>query len=87
MPFPVGHLDMMHDFSISFHSHVMPLKTLRKVISPDLKLLIENKTPANHRDIFRYKKYNAPARVRTHDLVPGRQTHYQLCHRFTKWSK
>ena len=39
-----------------------------------------NKTPAKHRDIFRCKKCNAPARVRKHDLVPGRQTHYQLCH-------
>ena len=50
-----------------------------------------NKTPAMHRDIFRYKKCNAPARIRTHDLVTGRQTlptvPRWLVYRFTKWSK
>ena len=39
-----------------------------------------NKTPAKHRNIFRYEKCNASARVRTYDLVPDRQTHYQLCY-------
>ena len=31
------------------------------------------KTPAKHRDIFRYKNCNASARVRTHDFVPAWQ--------------
>ena len=44
-----------------------------------LKQQENNKTPAKHRDIFR-SKCNASARVRTHDLVSVRQTHYQLRH-------
>ena len=38
-----------------------------------------NKTPAMHRDIFR-QKYSASARIRTHDLMFAKQTHYQLRH-------
>ena len=45
----------------------------------DVREARPNKTHAKHRDIFR-QKYNASARVRTHDLVSARQTHYQLRH-------
>ena len=37
-----------------------------------------NKTPAKHRDIFRQKNFQAPARVRTDDLLSAKRMHYQL---------